>query len=506
MTDVFSLESYDDLPYDSRPIAYTHVESLASRGLAYGLKPPDPAHCRVLELGCASGGNLIPQAITHPNTHFTGLDLSVEQVRAGQARIKKLGLSNLVLEHGDIMAMPDSIGPFDYIIVHGVFSWVPQGVREKILRVCQHALSTNGVAFISYNCLPGFHIRAITREILLHRIQATQSPRDRLTKARQVLEEMAAFLSGRTDPNSQALMTEVRHLQQARDSYLYHEYLETENQPFSFGAFHTLVEQHGLSFLGEADLSSLDLASPALGQTLAAAGSNPVDVEQWFDGLTMRPFRQSLLCRKDVPRERSLSALSELYWQGELIRDDTDPAGCSWSSAEGKSLNVTDPLLTQVLERLAVAFPGALQLSKLLDELDDKLEASTLLSWLVALWQAGLLRALTAAPAFAGEVRTSLAPLAELELAEGQDFLSSLATHAPLELDEFSTSLLRTLPVANDFGALVTLVDTSLQQSSEVLARIGLTGMPVDRRRAMIAANAERLLNLFARHGVLAGS
>src|SRR5436309_1556438 len=100
----------------------------SSASTALGLARLDPTYisvARVLELGCAAGGNIIPLAARNPNASFIGIDLSSAQVESGRARIAQLGLSNIELrcESFSDAAAPDAA--FDYIVCHGVYSWVP---------------------------------------------------------------------------------------------------------------------------------------------------------------------------------------------------------------------------------------------------------------------------------------------------------------------------------------------------------------------------------------------
>ncbi len=70
----------------------------------------------------------------------------------------------------------DELGTFDYIIAHGMFSWVTEAVREIIFRICSEYSKTTGLAYISFNVLPGWHIRRIVREFLLNASQDQRGP------------------------------------------------------------------------------------------------------------------------------------------------------------------------------------------------------------------------------------------------------------------------------------------------------------------------------------------
>src|SRR4051794_6758842 len=89
--------SYDEIPYGDNFFPYTHPIHLATMGLIFGIEPPPLDRCRVLELGCAGGGNLLPMALELPDAQFVGIDLSPRQIAEGQAVIERLGLRNVDL-------------------------------------------------------------------------------------------------------------------------------------------------------------------------------------------------------------------------------------------------------------------------------------------------------------------------------------------------------------------------------------------------------------------------
>src|SRR5690606_25508201 len=146
-----SATSYDEIPYQSTAFHYTHPDRLAGVATLFGMSPPPVATCRVLELGCAEGGNLIPMALGLPEGRFVGIDLSPRQIDDGRKVVAELGLSNIDLRPLSILDVDESLGTFDYIICHGVYSWVPEPVREAILRIMDRNLAPEGVGYISYN-------------------------------------------------------------------------------------------------------------------------------------------------------------------------------------------------------------------------------------------------------------------------------------------------------------------------------------------------------------------
>ena len=181
--------SYDAVPYRRQSYACTHPDRLASLAILLGLTPAPVDRCRVLEIGCASGDNLIPMAQTLPESQFVGIDLSERQIAVGQADIRALGLPNITLRQLDLLDVNAAqFGQFDYIIAHGVYSWVPPAVRDKLLAICQDHLAPSGIAYISYNVYPGWHFVEAVRHMMLYRTRGEAEPQRRAAQARSMLD------------------------------------------------------------------------------------------------------------------------------------------------------------------------------------------------------------------------------------------------------------------------------------------------------------------------------
>lgn len=181
MADSVSPASYNQVSYLSLSYAQSHPDRLATVATILGLKPPPVEHCPVLEVGCASGGNIIPMAVGLSESEFVGIDYASRQIAQGRAMVDALQLENLVLIERDILDLDADLGQFDYIIAHGVFSWVPRQVQEKLLEVCSRTLTPNGIAYVCYNTFPGWHHSGMMREMMMYRTRSisTSLPSER---------------------------------------------------------------------------------------------------------------------------------------------------------------------------------------------------------------------------------------------------------------------------------------------------------------------------------------
>lgn len=300
--------NYDQHLYSNHPYPETHPDRLATLGTLYGLSPAPPDRCRVLELGCGLGGNLAGMAVVYPGSQFVGIDQSARQIKKGQRLAQDLRLDNLLLKAQDILQLdPAQISErFDYIVCHGVYSWVPEKVQARILFLCRKLLSDHGVAYISYNTLPGWHMRGMVRDMLRRHCAGVKSPKALIARARQLLE----FLKNAPAERSAAhayMVGEVRLLDVLGDEYLLYEHLVELNQPVYFRDFASAAGKAGLQYLSDAELGR---ALPGrLGPEVAAAceSKDIIETEQRMDFLDVRFFRRTLLCHKERKLDRSLS-------------------------------------------------------------------------------------------------------------------------------------------------------------------------------------------------------
>lgn len=131
------VNAYDEVLYPGYPRSQTHPDRLATLATLFGMKPAPVERCRVLELACGDGGNLIPMALGLPESEFVGIDSAACPVAQGRTLSESLGLKNITLRQLDIMEVASDFGQFDYIIIAGLYSWVPPPVQDKILVTCK---------------------------------------------------------------------------------------------------------------------------------------------------------------------------------------------------------------------------------------------------------------------------------------------------------------------------------------------------------------------------------
>lgn len=300
--------SYDEIPYDSQPVPRTHPEHLAVVSKLFGLESTAPNKCRLLELGCANGRNLFGLATALPESYFVGIDLSNVQISEGQMIRETTELNNLKLEQLSILEIDKNFGTFDYIICHGIFSWVPHEVQNKILEICSNNLAENGVAFISYNTYPGWHIRGTIRDIMLYEAERFDKPSEKILAARRTANFLAETITG-IDSYEATFKAELDKIRRLPDWYMFHDLLEEHNEPVYFHEFMDRAGSNSLQYLCDAEVPKITPQEfpRKIEQAINRLSSDIIQKEQYLDFLRNRMFRRTLLVHDQVPLVRQIS-------------------------------------------------------------------------------------------------------------------------------------------------------------------------------------------------------
>ena len=310
------MTAYDEVLYTGRPYPDAHPERMATMASLLGVRAPPIDRCRVLEVACGDGANLIPMAYALPRSEFVGFDIATQPVEAGRRLAQRIGLGNLALSTLDLTTFPADAGEFDYIIAHGLYSWVPPAVRDALLGLIGRHLSPHGVAFVSYNVYPGCYVRRMVWEMMRFHTDALPEPRERIAEAQALVRLIA---EGRTaDDFYTALMKEeLARVTSRESSFVFHDDLAQVNDPCYFHEFVAHAERHRLQFLCEAELVATSYAGLSNQARTVLDSLEPLAREQYLDFAKCRRFRQTLLCREGIAIERGreeerLGALSLL--------------------------------------------------------------------------------------------------------------------------------------------------------------------------------------------------
>ena len=366
---------YDAVFYPGLAYDYTHPDRLATIASLNGLESAPAPRCRVLELGCGAGSNLIPMAFQYPDSEFVGIDLSNSTVDKGVEEITDLGLKNITLRAADIMDVDASYGAFDYIIAHGVYSWVPEPVREKVLEIFRDNLTPRGVAYVSYNSYPGSHLRNLTRDIMLNHVHGIEDMGERVAQARGILK-FVAEASAKDSAYGVVLRHQFERVQKMRDEVLFHDDLLEGAASFLLRDVVRSAEQHGLQYLSDATFARSDWGhhSDEVSAVLERLCDNVVEWHQYLDFIEGHGFRRTLLCRADIDLERSADPERikryRLATSAKPVDPGMDPAAegvASFRAPTGATLSTDHRLSKAALLHLGECWPRPVGFADLLD-------------------------------------------------------------------------------------------------------------------------------------------
>ncbi|MDI1436366.1 methyltransferase regulatory domain-containing protein [Polyangium sorediatum] len=506
----------EDYFYEALPFAETHPDHLGAIGVLFGLRPAPPARCRVLEIGTATGGNVLPMAAAFPESRFVALDRAEDSLAVARKHAEGARLRNVALHLADIREFEDEPNAFDYIVCHGVYSWVPDDAREAIRRVVRRHLAPHGLAYISFNTLPGWHLRGAIRDMLRREVPAEGSAAERVEKARAFLRFLGTETL-RSDPTRAWLASELETIAELSDHYLLGEHLVTYNHAEYFADFARDMKDAGLAFVTDAQVPLVfpERLGPAAAEAVRArAGNDLVAVQQSLDLLELRCFRRAILCRDDAPLSPRVSAdrLSSL-----VLASPLSPGAMAPDLAEGVEETFVGPggaigtdqaTLKAALVTLAAYAPGGLSFDALAWETGEKLglaafegEARARLARnLLGLYTKGAIRLWASAKpaARAPDERPRAFPFARYQASIGSPFCTTLL-HEGVQVDSFDRVVLARMDGTRDAAALT---EAALDEARRGVVSVEMNGAPcVD--GDVFAEIMEQKLLRFARMGLL---
>ncbi len=378
-------DPYDDLPYTDHAYAESHPDRLAVVARLSGWDAPDPATGRVLELGCGRGGNLLPMAAGLSGSPLVGVDRSRRQIEEARRIARAAGLSNVRLVDVGFESLGDAGGPFDFVVCQGVCSWISPASRRQLLGVVARSLAPAGVAYVSFNVLPGWYDRLAARDWL--RFDGGDDARASLRWLREHVSPELADYRRRLDAVEKRLGETDR-------AYQVHEYLSDDHHPQLVSDLLSEAADAGLVYLGDAIPGevALELLPEAIGDR--ASKLAPAATQQLVDFVRCTAFRRTLLVRADTavaqgwrwPTKLRAEAIDSLRVASRLRPAPGPGKGPRERFDAGEvSVEIVDPAARAALRQLATAAPRAVPFRELARAAGD---AAALRTELFDLWLA----------------------------------------------------------------------------------------------------------------------
>jgi SAM-dependent methyltransferase len=277
-------------PPMSHPLSDPAVSAVAARMV--GLQTPEPRSARILEIGCCSGHHLIPLARRWPEARFTGIDLAETSIDEARERAAAAGVGNIDFLAADLMDFEPEDGPFDFIIAHGFFSWVPDEVKAALLVFCRKHLALSGIATVSFNLECGW----LPRLPVIAKVRAIQQ-----AGGGDIVSSLGV-LRMVTEPASPEIAI-IDDMLAKGPAILAFDDFGPVNDPWPLDRFVRAAANAGLRWLGESDPgenvpAALDDAEI---RSIRQHAKDPLTLQTAMDEAAGRTFRSGVLCRDDAP-------------------------------------------------------------------------------------------------------------------------------------------------------------------------------------------------------------
>lgn len=378
---------YDVVPYSTKVHRGRHPDRLRTMAFLYGMTPPSIEGSSILEIGCGTGEHLIPLASEFPSAHFVGIDSAVREVTAARELAGELGLSNITFLHQTVEALPKDATKFSFILCHGMYSWVSGDTQASILTTIKEGLSEDGIALVSYNTHPGWHLRESVRSALRYYDEPNDEPEKRIKRAREVLKLLASSLQYDYErPYSIILHKEYERIAREPDAYLLHEFLNPYNAPILVSEFVGRLKANSLQYLCDSRFSRQSFnrlltadIHPVAFKNMVKLASDEAGLEQAMDFLFLNTFRESIVCHADRGFDTSINAdrLNQLSYATTLqfAANDDAPKGTTdyyLVDPRGVSVTIGDPREKAIIDVLLNSQPRYISFGELIDSARER--------------------------------------------------------------------------------------------------------------------------------------
>jgi len=509
------LAPVEDYFYEALPFVETHPDHLGALSVLFGLRDTAPEPFRFLEIGTATGGHLLPLAARYPQCRFVGIDRAEHSLSLAKARAEKADLGNVVLHLTDLREFEDERSSFDFIVCHGVYSWIPNDARIALRRLIRRHLAPTGVAYVSFNTLPGWHMRGAVRDMLRREVRGIESQAERVAHAREFLQFLGTNFPSE-DPARTWILNELDILQQMSNDYLLGEHLVDHNQAEYFEDFARDMADEGLAFVSDAHVPLMfpERLGSEVAATIRARSTDFITTQQTLDLLELRCFRRAVLCRDDAALDRRVSAarLEHLAIASRLepVDEKPDLSEGVEVSFKGRTGTIASDqvLLKAALVSMAAESPRGMMFERvvqnvaaLLGQTDlDRESRARCARNLLGLYTKGAIDVwATERPIALGVAERPRAfSFARHQAREGLPFCTSLL-HEAVQTDSFDRALIKRLDGTRSVFDAVSAV---LEEAQAGIVSVEMNGAPcLD--RAVFDEIAEQKLGLYVQRGLL---
>lgn len=299
-------------------VAYVHTFlpglaplNLALAALAAGVRPPEvDAPFAYLDVGCGNGFTPALIAAANPQAEVWGNDFNPAHVASARALAEAAGARNATFLQASFAEMVGADLPqFDMVVAHGIWSWVSEANRQRIVELLGHRVKPGGLVMVSYACHPGCDPLLPLRRLMIEtRGSGGEAERiDRALATARALRDAGAALF-RDNPAAAAALDRLDGQDRA---YLAHEYLNGEWRLFHAREVADMLAPAGLAYVGQAQiLDTLEFGLTP--EQRAVADAEPAARELLRDMMVNRRFRRDLFVREDM----AIGEVERAAWLG----------------------------------------------------------------------------------------------------------------------------------------------------------------------------------------------
>ena len=378
--------TYDNIFFKSKLHRGRHIESIYTQCLLKGIQLEIPHNSKILEIGCATGHALFPMAIEYPQARFVGVDPSESQINEAKSICNKLDVNNIEFRCGTAENVLSGTEKFDYILCHGVISWIPKAAVCDIFATIKQCLSSKGVCLVSYNVSPGSKMR----QALWSHIKQIVSAAESVDQIRSLLSDYRSIIEFDYERPYQVLFyQELTRILSESDSYLIHEVLADHNNAFSYKEFDQIISDYGLKQLmdvrphrnGINRLTSSHVPDEAY-QAFSRLQSNLLSTDLMLDGSTGLPFRESIITSVDIAENdnfksdhidfEKLYTLSYALASCQVLEEQDQEDTLSIQASSGRIEKIKHPLLKGIFGILSSISPNFLPFSVIQSKFPDE--------------------------------------------------------------------------------------------------------------------------------------
>lgn len=297
-----------------------------------------------LELGCGYGTSLLVNAVTHEGWSFTGVDFNADHIAYAKHIKEKIGIENLTLYCESfekfLHRLRSSDEKFDYIALHGIYSWISPKNRTIVHQIIKEFLNVGGTLYISYNALPGQKCQMDARHIVKEYFT---------THPNATTKEMCDFYEEflRVKPASIEDEERLKIFRSHNDVYFAHEFLGEHWDSFYFSDVAKTMKELGLSYIsyGQTGINTLFQKLTPPQQEWCKNISDSILKEQMISLFVGEQFRSDLYLRGKI-KIRDQAKLDELFFEQSFIftKEPLQENRSRWDELLSFPITIAEPI------------------------------------------------------------------------------------------------------------------------------------------------------------------